>query len=247
MISFSILSELAILCECLQNQWGCMLDASKPVICAEFNIYFRFELLCLITYSLVRRRYANYHTLYILWCSYSFQTPEGWTMDGHFRSLVYMRPLSIWGMQWALSMPKAIVEAPRINIMDRIQVSPHGLKPPHESGVKKIATKAKCFGNSVFHCACWWLRIESDRLGVSLCRKLFIVSLLVSLSLPHQRGNVKGPLWAFIENPVLPTKCNHTHMIVVLVELWWHPKALYTIKTLLLVIANVKMTSNLSS
>ncbi|XP_031097658.1 non-lysosomal glucosylceramidase [Ipomoea triloba] len=85
---------------------------------------------------------------------YSFQTPEGWTMDGHFRSLVYMRPLSIWGMQWALSMPKAIVEAPRINIMDRIQVSPHGLKPPHESGVKKIATKAKCFGNSVFHCAC---------------------------------------------------------------------------------------------
>nr|GEV79566.1 non-lysosomal glucosylceramidase [Tanacetum cinerariifolium] len=37
---------------------------------------------------------------------YAFQTPEGWTMDGHFRSLVYMRPLAIWGMQWALSPAK---------------------------------------------------------------------------------------------------------------------------------------------
>ncbi|KAA8548432.1 hypothetical protein F0562_000116 [Nyssa sinensis] len=27
---------------------------------------------------------------------YSFQTPEAWTVDGHFRSLLYMRPLAIW-------------------------------------------------------------------------------------------------------------------------------------------------------
>ncbi|KAH7439550.1 hypothetical protein KP509_04G066500 [Ceratopteris richardii] len=33
---------------------------------------------------------------------YSFQTPEGWTVNGHYRSLAYMRPLSIWAMQVAL-------------------------------------------------------------------------------------------------------------------------------------------------
>uniref|UniRef100_A0A5B6Z297 Non-lysosomal glucosylceramidase n=1 Tax=Davidia involucrata TaxID=16924 RepID=A0A5B6Z297_DAVIN len=86
---------------------------------------------------------------------YSFQTPEAWTIDGHFRSLLYMRPLAIWGMQWALSLPKAILEAPQINIMDRIHVSPHSAKSSHnETGVRKIANKARCFDNSVFPCAC---------------------------------------------------------------------------------------------
>lgn len=85
---------------------------------------------------------------------YWFQTPEGWTIDGHFRSLIYMRPLAIWGMQWALSMPRAILDAPTINFMDRIHVSPHNARLSHETGVRKIATKAKCFGNSVFHCSC---------------------------------------------------------------------------------------------
>ncbi|KAG5531279.1 hypothetical protein RHGRI_026032 [Rhododendron griersonianum] len=85
---------------------------------------------------------------------YSFQTPEAWTMDGHFRSLIYMRPLSIWGMQWALSLPKAILEAPKINIMDRIHLS-HSAKYFHnETSVKKIAEKVKCLGDSVFHCTC---------------------------------------------------------------------------------------------
>ncbi|XP_039852540.1 non-lysosomal glucosylceramidase-like isoform X2 [Panicum virgatum] len=37
---------------------------------------------------------------------YAFQTPEAWTEDGGYRSLHYMRPLSIWAMQWALSPPK---------------------------------------------------------------------------------------------------------------------------------------------
>ncbi|BBG92332.1 Beta-glucosidase, GBA2 type family protein [Prunus dulcis] len=86
---------------------------------------------------------------------YGFQTPEGWTMDGHFRSLIYMRPLSIWAMQWALNLPKAILEAPTINIMDRILLSSFSSRSSqNESGVRKIATKAKCFGNSVFNCAC---------------------------------------------------------------------------------------------
>ncbi|KAE8039396.1 hypothetical protein FH972_011813 [Carpinus fangiana] len=86
---------------------------------------------------------------------YWFQTPEGWTIDGHFRSLIYMRPLSIWGMQYALSLPKAILEAPKINIMDRIHISPGSARLSHnEIGVRKIAKKAKCLGNSVFHCAC---------------------------------------------------------------------------------------------
>ncbi|KAI8537993.1 hypothetical protein RHMOL_Rhmol09G0066500 [Rhododendron molle] len=85
---------------------------------------------------------------------YSFQTPEAWTMGGHFRSLIYMRPLSIWGMQWALSLPKAILEAPKINIMDRIHLS-HSAKYFHnETSVKKIAEKVKCLGDSVFHCTC---------------------------------------------------------------------------------------------
>ncbi|KDP39388.1 hypothetical protein JCGZ_01145 [Jatropha curcas] len=85
---------------------------------------------------------------------YWFQTPEGWTIDGHFRSLIYMRPLAIWSMQWALSLPKAILEAPKINIMDRLLLSPSTRFSLHEMGVRKIATKAKCFGKSVFNCAC---------------------------------------------------------------------------------------------
>ncbi|KAK4341575.1 hypothetical protein RND71_040076 [Anisodus tanguticus] len=82
---------------------------------------------------------------------YSFQTPEGWTMDGHFRSLIYMRPLSIWGMQWALSMPKTTLDAPKVNIVDRIQVTSH---TPQETGVRKIAEKAKCLNSKIFSCSC---------------------------------------------------------------------------------------------
>ncbi|GMH31222.1 hypothetical protein Nepgr_033065 [Nepenthes gracilis] len=83
---------------------------------------------------------------------YWFQTPEAWTTDGHFRSLIYMRPLAIWGMQWALSAPRAILEAPKINIMDRINI------PPSSSGPSRHDTagvsKAKCLGSSILNCAC---------------------------------------------------------------------------------------------
>lgn len=85
---------------------------------------------------------------------YWFQTPEGWTTDGHYRSLIYMRPLAIWAMQWALSPPKAILEAPKINMMDRVYDSPFALRALNETGVRKIAPKSSCFSNTVFHCDC---------------------------------------------------------------------------------------------
>ncbi|PIN12075.1 Glucosylceramidase [Handroanthus impetiginosus] len=86
---------------------------------------------------------------------YSFQTPEGWTMDGHFRSLIYMRPLSIWGMQWALSPSKTLLEAPKINIMDKTNVASVNENPSHnETAVRKMAKKVGCFSNAVFHCSC---------------------------------------------------------------------------------------------
>lgn len=86
---------------------------------------------------------------------YSFQTPEGWTIDGHFRSLIYMRPLAIWGMQWALTMPRVVLEPPNISMMGRIDLSPLSSRSSHaETGVRKVAAKPGCFGNSVFNCAC---------------------------------------------------------------------------------------------
>ena len=86
---------------------------------------------------------------------YWFQTPEGWAIDGHYRSIVYMRPLAIWSMQWALSIPKAILEAPKINMMDRILISPATFSLTlTETRVRTIAKKAKCFGNSVLQCTC---------------------------------------------------------------------------------------------
>uniref|UniRef100_A0A1D1YKB4 Non-lysosomal glucosylceramidase n=1 Tax=Anthurium amnicola TaxID=1678845 RepID=A0A1D1YKB4_9ARAE len=85
---------------------------------------------------------------------YSFQTPEAWTVDGHYRSLIYMRPLAIWAMQWALSPPKAILDAPKINMMDRIFTSPFDLRNHSERGVRKFKCKSNCFSNAVFHCEC---------------------------------------------------------------------------------------------
>ncbi|XP_072955535.1 uncharacterized protein [Typha angustifolia] len=85
---------------------------------------------------------------------YWFQTPEGWTTDGHYRSLIYMRPLAIWAMQWALSPPKTILDAPKINIMDRIHISPLTIRVLNESHVRKLAPKNSCFGNTVFNCEC---------------------------------------------------------------------------------------------
>ncbi|CAM6099912.1 unnamed protein product [Calypogeia fissa] len=56
---------------------------------------------------------------------YWFQTPEAWTLDGSYRSLTYMRPLSIWAMQWALYPPRCVAEAPRIPSMERGPIHRH--------------------------------------------------------------------------------------------------------------------------
>lgn len=86
---------------------------------------------------------------------YWFQTPEGWTTDGHYRSLIYMRPLAIWAMQWALSLPKAILVAPQINMMDKMNTPNHGKVSPNGVGsVRKLVNKAKCFSSSMFQCSC---------------------------------------------------------------------------------------------
>lgn len=39
-------------------------------------------------------------------CRYAFQGPEAWDLEGQYRSTCYMRPLAIWAMQWALTLPK---------------------------------------------------------------------------------------------------------------------------------------------
>ncbi|XP_051129367.1 uncharacterized protein LOC127250240 [Andrographis paniculata] len=84
---------------------------------------------------------------------YSFQTPEGWTTGGHFRSLIYMRPLAIWAMQWALSTSKSILEAPKSSVMERGAVSSsYALSHPNPAHPKKKSFG--CFNNAVFHCSC---------------------------------------------------------------------------------------------
>uniref|UniRef100_A0A0D9XKI8 Non-lysosomal glucosylceramidase n=1 Tax=Leersia perrieri TaxID=77586 RepID=A0A0D9XKI8_9ORYZ len=85
---------------------------------------------------------------------YWFQTPEGWTIDGHYRSLIYMRPLAIWAMQWALSPPKAILDAPKVNLMDRIHLSPHMIRAMNEISVRKVAPDNRCFPSAAFRCDC---------------------------------------------------------------------------------------------
>uniref|UniRef100_A0A0E0LK05 Non-lysosomal glucosylceramidase n=1 Tax=Oryza punctata TaxID=4537 RepID=A0A0E0LK05_ORYPU len=85
---------------------------------------------------------------------YWFQTPEAWTIDGHYRSLIYMRPLAIWAMQYALSPPRTILEAPKVNTMDRTSyISPSTLQFLQDS-VRKMTPKSSCFGSSSSNCEC---------------------------------------------------------------------------------------------
>ncbi|KAG8080742.1 hypothetical protein GUJ93_ZPchr0007g4347 [Zizania palustris] len=84
---------------------------------------------------------------------YWFQTPEAWTIDGHYRSLTYMRPLAIWAMQCALSPPRAVLEAPRVNTMDRSYISPGTLQFLQDS-VRKITPRNSCFGNTSSSSSC---------------------------------------------------------------------------------------------
>ncbi|KAI3460715.1 hypothetical protein Pfo_017378 [Paulownia fortunei] len=63
----------------------------------------------------------------------SFQTPEGWTPDGEYRSLCYMRPLAIWGMQWALSNPKLFNQATKPGLSASSSVF------KHHTGFERVA------------------------------------------------------------------------------------------------------------
>jgi non-lysosomal glucosylceramidase len=83
---------------------------------------------------------------------YWFQTPEAWTIDGHYRSLIYMRPLAIWAMQWALSPSRAVLQAPKVNTMDRAHISP-GPFQFFQDSVRKIRPKNGWFG-SLFNWDC---------------------------------------------------------------------------------------------
>ena len=56
------------------------------------------ENLCDLGYSTA---YGVYHTTYER-TGYWYQTPEAWDSNGNYRAITYMRPLSIWAMQWAL-------------------------------------------------------------------------------------------------------------------------------------------------
>lgn len=78
---------------------------------------------------------------------YWFQTPEAWTVDGHYRSLIYMRPLAIWAIQWALSSPKIHFGAPDAKT-DTNYVTPLKASTPNEKGSRKIAPKGGCCSRS---------------------------------------------------------------------------------------------------
>ncbi|CAI9260116.1 unnamed protein product [Lactuca saligna] len=69
-------------------------------------------------------------------CGYSFQTPEAWNTDGHYRSITYMRPLAIWAMQWALTQPK------RPNKEMKPDLKPESLRRQH-AGYTKVARLLK--------------------------------------------------------------------------------------------------------
>uniref|UniRef100_A0A7N0V6C7 Non-lysosomal glucosylceramidase n=1 Tax=Kalanchoe fedtschenkoi TaxID=63787 RepID=A0A7N0V6C7_KALFE len=80
----------------------------------------------------------------------SFQTPEGWNVDDQFRSLCYMRPLSIWAMQLALSQPNLHNQFSRRNLenMDASKAAASGfsrvanlLKLPKEDDSKGLLQK----------------------------------------------------------------------------------------------------------
>ncbi|KAK8522400.1 hypothetical protein V6N12_056109 [Hibiscus sabdariffa] len=67
---------------------------------------------------------------------YSFQTPEAWNTRDQYRSILYMRPLAIWAMQWALSRPKLPEHEPRPEVKaDSIRT--------HHAGFSKVARLVK--------------------------------------------------------------------------------------------------------
>ncbi|KAL1802015.1 hypothetical protein ACET3Z_030662 [Daucus carota] len=56
---------------------------------------------------------------------YAFQVPEGWNLNGHYRSICYMRPLGIWAMQWALTRPKLREHEKKVEVSDASLLKEH--------------------------------------------------------------------------------------------------------------------------
>ncbi|CAN6920208.1 unnamed protein product, partial [Brassica oleracea] len=107
-------------------------------------------------------------------CPMTDITAEGWTMDGHYRSLIYMRPLAIRGMQWALSLQKAILDTPKINMMARVHMSPMSRIFSHNS---KVSSEFffSLHGNEAY--PLWYVRFcfihsGSSVISISLKKKL---------------------------------------------------------------------------
>ncbi|XP_058181290.1 uncharacterized protein LOC131299569 isoform X2 [Rhododendron vialii] len=67
----------------------------------------------------------------------SFQTPEAWNTDDQYRALGYMRPLAIWAMQWALSIPKPLKQEIQPKAMD------DSLIKKHQAGFTRVACLLK--------------------------------------------------------------------------------------------------------
>lgn len=69
---------------------------------------------------------------------FAFQTPEAWNTDDEFRSIAYMRPLSIWAMQWALTKTSLFNQDIKLEHNSDIVVNPI---PPE--GFAKVARLLK--------------------------------------------------------------------------------------------------------
>lgn len=79
--------------------------------------------------------FRNWCILFL--CSLSFQTPEAWNTDDQYRALGYMRPLAIWAMQWALSIPKPLKQEIKPKAMD------DSLIRKHQAGFTRVACLLK--------------------------------------------------------------------------------------------------------
>lgn len=90
---------------------------------------------------------------------FAFQTPEGWSPEGEYRSLCYMRPLAIWSMQWALS------TNPNSNHTWAVDIKKH--QHQHHDGFQRVAHQLKLPKQEPPKS---WTQLFHE----FLCRKLFV-------------------------------------------------------------------------
>uniref|UniRef100_A0A6B2KY59 NLGase n=1 Tax=Arcella intermedia TaxID=1963864 RepID=A0A6B2KY59_9EUKA len=68
------------------------------------------------------------NTAYNKW-GYIYDTPEAWTVEGRYRSKGYMRPLSVWAIQWVLEHPDFLSTDDYTAHIDELKKHPED-KPP---------------------------------------------------------------------------------------------------------------------